>query len=147
MLSAHGLPVEHLRRKSRFPQPCAMLGEGCHCALYEHRPLRCRQFDCAQLMAVAEGTSTRAAALRRIQRARAAADEVRRLLTVLGEADTHRALLSRFQRLQRRFEAGGQSHPATALWAKAAAAMHRLNLILSRDFHPRHSTARRPPIQ
>ena len=135
-LSTLGLPVRHLQRKTCFAQPCAALGADCRCAIYAQRPARCRQFDCVQLTALANGTTTPAAALRTVQRARRLAQKVRRLLRSLGDHDEQRALRLRFQRVQRRFEKGGSTVEASAVFAELSLAMHRLNLILSRSFYP-----------
>ena len=47
--------VPHQTREngSRFiRQPCAALGSGCQCAVYEQRPLACRRYECLLLVAL-----------------------------------------------------------------------------------------------
>jgi len=135
-LQALGLPLERLKRRTRFPQPCAALCEGNQCRLYQERPARCRQFECALFKAVLEQRVKTAAALKTIQQARRAVDRVRALLRQLGDLDEQLALSRRFRRMQRRLESGGANRETAGVFADLSSAMHELNLLLREKFLP-----------
>ena len=90
------------RRKKKgsefFLQPCSMHSEsevGCTCAIYDQRPMRCRLFFCKQLLAVESGETTEAAALAKIQEARARVAPVNEWIAQLGESNPNRSLSHR----------------------------------------------------
>ena len=62
-LKAHGLKI---KRREFFPQPCIALC-GTKCTMYQHRPTRCRLFECRQYQQVAAGELAEAEALNRIR--------------------------------------------------------------------------------
>lgn len=123
-------------RNSKFPQPCAALCEGNRCRIYADRPTRCREFECALFKSVAAGQTELAAALKTIRAARQRADQVRRLLRALGDADERLALSLRFKRTRRRLEAGGFDDASADTFGELTLAVHALNVLLSSRFYP-----------
>jgi hypothetical protein len=91
------LGVEFFRkgRKTAFAQPCSCLVNGL-CRIYADRPQRCATFDCGLLKRVQAGKSTPVAALKKIAEARRRADEVLRLVRLLGNTDETRPLNQRY---------------------------------------------------
>ena len=138
-LETLGLPLERLKTKSRFPQPCAALGGDCRCRIYDQRPQRCRQFDCALLQsAVAEKISV-PSALSIIQQAHRRAEKVRRFLRALGDHDEHIALSLRFKRTRRRIESNEIDSDTAEAFGELTLAVHSLNVLLSQKFYPAHA--------
>jgi hypothetical protein len=133
-LKSLGLPVSGAR-VAKFPQPCAAL-DGCVCRVYADRPVRCRQFDCALLQALAAGDTDVAAARRVIRRTRECAERVRRLLRAAGDSDEHRSLSLRFRRTQRRLESRHLDDDTAEIFGQLTLAVHDLNLLLRRHFYP-----------
>jgi hypothetical protein len=137
-LRALGLPVAASRAKTplvRSLQPCAALCADRTCRLYADRPQQCRNFECGVFKALRAGRIEFAAALRLVRRARRQADQVRRLLRALGDTAEHRALISRFERMQRHMESGGADEAAGTVFAELSLAMHRLNLLTHEKFY------------
>lgn len=89
--------VEAVGRGRRFRQPCPCLLDGGACAIYVHRPRRCRQFDCHTLKQTRSRAITTRTALRRIREAQAEAERVRQLLRQVGQHDEGLALTDRYQ--------------------------------------------------
>jgi Fe-S-cluster containining protein len=154
-----GLTVISRVRKSRRPgsaarrgpscvckltQPCAAL-EGDRCRIYDDRPRRCRDFDCALLKAVGADDLAVESALQVIESARAKAEKVRRLLRHLGDLDERLPLSRRFQRTHRRLEHRPLDAVTAGFLGELGLAVHDLNLLLRRQFYPgdRQGPARR----
>ena len=135
-LATLGLPIERLKTKSRFPQPCVALGGDCRCRIYAQRPQRCRQFDCALLQSTLMGKTSVTAALRVIQQAHRRTQRVRRLLHKLDDQDEQLALSIRFKRTARRVETAVIDASTAATFGQLTLAMHRLNVLLSERFYP-----------
>lgn len=133
-LKALGLPFAK-SRTLRFPQPCAAL-ECRVCRIYEDRPARCREFECALLKSVIAGEMETPTALRAIRDAQLRADRVKRLLRELGDGDESRALSLRFRRMQRRFESSVFDEVMVDKFGELTLAVHDLNLILRAKFYP-----------
>jgi hypothetical protein len=133
-LKVLGLPISN-SRIARFPQPCAAL-DGCTCRVYAHRPVRCRDFDCALLQSLAMGGTEAPAALRVVRQARERAEKVRRLLRELGDTDELVALSLRFRRTQRRLESLQWADDTAEIFGQLTLAVHDLNLMLRRHFYP-----------
>lgn len=120
-------------RKTALAQPCPCF-DGRLCAVYDHRPVRCRRFDCHTLKQAAKRQITRADALARIRRAKREVSTVLRRLRALGQNDEHLPLVQRYRLVM--------SEPVDlACGDKAAArrgglmlAMSRLMERLQRDF-------------
>ena len=123
-------------RNPKFSQPCAALCDGNRCRIYDERPARCREFECALFKSVAAGETELAAALKTIRAAHQRADPVRRLLRALGDTDEHLALSLRFKRTRRRLEAGGFDDSSADTFGELTLAVHGLNVLLSSRFYP-----------
>ncbi len=121
---------------ARLPQPCAALCADLKCRVYDTRPTRCREFECALFQDVTAGTRPAEAALKIIRRARKRVREVEGLLESLGDTETSRPLRTRFQRTQRRLEINGCDDAEARSFAELSEAMHALNLLLAEHFHP-----------
>ena len=135
-LESLGLPLERLRTKTRFAQPCAALCPDNRCRLYADRPHQCQAFECALFKKVAERQVELDAALRAIRRALRLADRVKQLLRELGDSDEALALARRFRRTKRRLEDRGADEASAACFAELSLAVHDLNLLLRREFYP-----------
>jgi len=131
-LSARGLKVKR-GKKSRIPQPCPAHKES-RCAIYAHRPARCRVFVCLQLEALESGAATEADALGKIREARVLAMCVRELLHEAGDAREHKALATRCEAL---FTEPLDPAPHVArLRVTLASARSELERVLSENFRP-----------
>ena len=135
-LEALGVPLETLRCKMRFPQPCSALCADNRCRIYADRPARCRDFECALLKAVSAETLEMGAALLTIQHTRKRADKVKTLLRELGDTDEQVALSLRFQRLTRRLEAHLPDEASANVFSQLTLAVHDLNVVLRDAFYP-----------
>lgn len=91
------LGVEFFRkgRKTAFAQPCSCLVDGL-CRIYADRPQRCATFDCGLLKRVQAGKTTPAVALKKIAEAKRRADEVLKLVRLLGNTHEHVPLNQRY---------------------------------------------------
>jgi Fe-S-cluster containining protein len=122
--------------RSRVTQPCPAFNAGnCACAIYAERPVRCRKFECRQLLAVRNGTTTTERALRQIREARELAAEVEKLLTELGFNNQRLPLSRRFQRCQRAAENGKLAESQFDRLADLQLAVHKLTGLLAREFY------------
>jgi hypothetical protein len=122
--------------RSRVPQPCpAFAAATCACAIYAERPVRCRKFECRQLLGVRQGTTTPEKALRQIRAARRLAAEVERRLAELGFNDVRLPFSRRFQRCQRAAENGKLANTQLGGLADLQLAMHRLTALLAKEFY------------
>ena len=126
-------PVSQLLR---LPQPCEALGEDCRCRIYLHRPRRCRAFECALFKEVQAGRRAISDAQRVIRTALEMAERVKTLLRQLGDTEETLALSLRFQRMQRAMNSKALTHESAGLYAELTLAVHDLNLLLGREFHP-----------
>ncbi|MBI2949551.1 MAG: YkgJ family cysteine cluster protein [Verrucomicrobia bacterium] len=133
-LESIGLPLERLKKKIRFPQPCAALCGDNRCRIYADRPVRCRQFECALLKEVNAGHVEMSAALRIVRTARERAGKVQRRLAELGDTDTALALSIRFRRTKRRVESGALDEETAETFSRLTLAVHDLNLLLRDSF-------------
>lgn len=122
--------------RSRVNQPCLAFDAGsCTCAIYAERPVRCRKFECRQLLNVQAGNSTPEQALRQIRAARKLAARVEALLTELGFVDGKLSLSRRFRRCQRAAETGALSPEQFDTLADLQLAVHKLTHLLAAEFH------------
>lgn len=120
---------------SGFQQPCAALG-GCRCRIYADRPKYCREFECLLLKNVEAGLLETAAARRVIRTTLRRAEEVKRLLRKLGDADEQSALSLRFRRMKQRMESGIPDAENAEMFSRLTLAVHDLNLRLGEAFYP-----------
>lgn len=128
-LAALGLKLKS--GKSHFPQPCPAHQESC-CAIYAHRPARCRIFSCRQLDGVASGTITEAAARGKILEAASWVARVRELFHRAGDVREHKAFATRYAAI---FTPPlDPSPPADCLRGELASAMDALEQLLAKDF-------------
>ena len=134
-LKALGLSLQRRSCKARFAQPCVALAAENRCRIYAERPVRCRDFECALFKAVQAGKLEAAAALCTIRATLGRANEVRRLLRVLGDQDDRTALSLRFKRVQRRLQRSLPDEATAAAFADLSLAVHDLNLRLQREFY------------
>ena len=139
-VKALGLPVEVSRGSTPvtfFRQPCTALCADHSCRVYADRPRQCRTFECGVFKDVQAGRITFAAALRLVKQARRKADNIRRLLHKLGDAEEDRSLGDRFRRTQRRLESGSANEAAGHTFAELGLAVHQRNLLAHEKFHTR----------
>lgn len=122
--------------RTRVAQPCPAFAAGdCTCAIYRERPRRCRQFECRQLLGVADGEIPVAAALRRIAKGRRLAAKVEKHLSALGYNNVKLPLKRRFQNCQRAAETGELDPSQHASLANLQLAMHQLTQLLAEEFY------------
>jgi len=122
--------------RSRVAQPCpCVTAATCACAIYAERPVRCRKFECRQLLGVRAGTTTPEKALRQIRAARELAAEVEKLLAELGFNHPRLPFSRRFQRCQRAAENGQLPETQLERLADLQLAVHRLTGLLAREFY------------
>ena len=122
--------------RSRVSQPCpAFTAATCACVIYADRPVRCRKFECKQLLGVSTGEISADAALKKIRATKKLAAKVERLLGELGFNDTALPLNRRFKRCQRAAETGGLAAEQFDTLADLQLAVHELTLLLARDFY------------
>jgi uncharacterized protein len=121
---------------SRLPQPCAALGPDCRCRFYANRPSRCKAFECALFKQVLATRRAIPDALRVIRAGLDRAERVRSLLRRLGETQETLALSLRFQRLRKTINPRSLTDETAAVYAELTLAVHDLNLLLGREFHP-----------
>ena len=125
-LAAAGLKIRRKAGREFFLQPCSALRE-CRCALYAERPQRCRLFNCRQLLCLATGETTEAAALEKIEEARRLSARVEVLIGKAGGGNPNRSLSQRCANAL-----------TTAEWRPVhdvlQAVMEELEALLSREF-------------
>ncbi len=135
-LEAAGLTVNPRRHAATIPQPCSALGPDLRCKVYADRPKRCREFECDLFKAVARGELDIPAAIKVVRSTRQRAVKVQKLLSRTGDEDETSPLARRFQRVQRRCEAGGLTDDAIDAFGELSLAVHALNVVLSTRFYP-----------
>lgn len=122
--------------RSRVAQPCPAFNTAtCACAIYAERPVRCRKFECRQLLGVRAGTTTTENALRQIRTARELVVKVETLLTELDFNNPRLPLSRRFQRCQRAAENGELPEAQFDRLADLQLAVHQLTGLLAREFY------------
>jgi Fe-S-cluster containining protein len=122
--------------KSKFPQPCFALCSNLACRIYEDRPNRCRQFECALFLEVRDDKIPAETALKTIAQTRKRAEKVRRLLRQLGDNDETTALSLRFKRIKRSMELGEHDDDAIEIFSELTLAVHDLTRNLAAHFYP-----------
>ena len=90
-LSARGLKI---KKRQWFHQPCTALC-GSLCQIYEHRPTRCRAFECRQFQQVAAGEISESEARSRIDEVRAAVVCIEGLLANSDHDNPRKSLAQR----------------------------------------------------
>jgi len=125
-LRAKGLKIKRKAGREYFLQPCSAHRD-CLCAIYAERPQRCRLFNCRQLLRLAAGETTEAAALEKIEEARRLSDRVEVLIGKAGGGNPNRSLSQR-----------SANALTTAEWCPVhdvlQALMEELEALLAREF-------------
>ena len=122
--------------RKRVPQPCPAFSAGdCTCAIYEERPVRCRQFECRQLLAVRAEETTVPQALKQIRAARKLVAQLEKGLAALGFNDLKLPLSRRFKQCQRAAETGALPAAEFGRLADLQYSMHKLTLLLANEFY------------
>lgn len=93
-LASLGLKIKKRNGRTFFYQPCPTHHQG-QCRIYPDRPRRCRQFNCQQLLRLADGKTSEAQALTTIHDARRLADQVGQLMNQIEETNPLRGLAAR----------------------------------------------------
>jgi Fe-S-cluster containining protein len=78
-LTRLGMKLRRKKTQPWFPQPCQFL-KNCTCTIYEHRPTRCRLFECHQLKRLRSGQTQEEDVLRMIAKAKALVAELEAFL-------------------------------------------------------------------
>ncbi len=97
-LASLGMKLRRNKGVEFFLQPCSMHSDShssCTCAIYDQRPMRCRLFNCKQLLAVDSRVATEAAAMEKIRDARKRVAEINEQINQLGESNLNRSLAHR----------------------------------------------------
>lgn len=89
-LTALGLKLKRRGAEASFFQPCPVHREG-SCAIYPHRPVRCREFVCRQLLLLEADETSSASVLGKIQEAARQAERIRELFRALGDEREHKS--------------------------------------------------------
>jgi len=93
-LAALGFKLRRKKGAEYFLQPCSAYRE-CRCAIYEARPVRCRDFRCRQLLRLAIGETTEASALEKINEARELVARINATIARLADTNPNRSLAQR----------------------------------------------------
>lgn len=91
-LKAHGLKI---KRREHFRQPCIALC-GTQCTIYQHRPTRCRLFECQQYQQVAAGDLAEDTARARIEDVKQRVIRIESLMEGSIGNDPHKSLWKRY---------------------------------------------------
>jgi Fe-S-cluster containining protein len=130
-----GLKLQKKKKQVQFLQPCSAFS-GTHCSIYEHRPTRCRAFECEQLRRMNGGEVSPQEAHARVAEARAHLEEVRGLLREMGEAHEKRNILRRYDAICARVPDASEEPKASLLKERLTASLHALEEFLTRHFRP-----------
>ncbi|MDZ4290129.1 MAG: YkgJ family cysteine cluster protein [Prosthecobacter sp.] len=127
-LTALGMKLKHKSKGTSIHQPCPALRE-LQCTIYQHRPERCRLFECQQLTRLAAGETTEEAVLEAIHDVQRRVAHLETLMRQAGKTDPKRPLSKRCDKIL------ADPLPATqGLRVALADAMWELNDLLNRDF-------------
>lgn len=141
-LAGLGLRLKQKRRQTLFLQPCPAHRSG-SCAIYEHRPERCRKFSCRQLEKMEAGAISFPAAEAKVSTALAGVARVQALLAAAGEKNLRRSLAVRCAGvLERRPDAEEKEFPQ--LQDNLRRAMADLEDLLEKDFRTAPPSAPKP---
>jgi len=130
-----GLKLQKKKKQFQFLQPCSAFC-GTHCSIYEHRPTRCRAFECEQLRRMTAAEVSPYDAHARVAEARAYLDEVQGLLRQMGETHEKRNILRRYDAICARVSDPTEEPAATQLKERLTASLQKLEDFLSRHFRP-----------
>ena len=120
----------------RVSQPCpAFNAANCRCAVYAERPVRCRKFECKQLIAVQAGKTTSGVALKKIREVQALVKAGEDILAVLGHNRLDLPFNKRFQECQAAAEKEKIAPEDLHRLADLQLTVHRMNALLARNFY------------
>lgn len=92
-----GMQINRKKTEPYFKQPCRFLDD-CSCTIYQHRPTRCRRFECFQLKLLAAGEIDEAKAQSKIDEARRRVAGIQSRLEKAGDTRTEDSLTERVER-------------------------------------------------
>ncbi len=127
-LSALGMKLRRRKKDPYFTQPCAFLHD-CRCAIYEHRPQRCRHFECRVLQRLQNDEITPVAAHALIRQARQIACGIEVQLASGDDTAAHLPLLERCEAALAAIPSG------TPASSNLSAALQELQRLLRAEFH------------
>jgi uncharacterized protein len=132
-LGSIGLKIKRKDSLLYCLQPCTAHHNG-GCQIYTQRPIRCREFECKQLVAVANAELSESTALEHIDHAHRLADRVSALLKSAGETRSGKAFSTRYAAV---FTPPLDTSPdAQKTRAELRSAMEELEAFLNRNFRP-----------
>jgi Fe-S-cluster containining protein len=117
-----GMQINRKKTEPYFKQPCRFLDD-CTCTIYQHRPTRCRRFECFQLKLLAAGEIDEVEAQSKIDEARRKVAGIQFRLEKAGHTRTEDSLTERVERAL-------SSLPDEAMMAE----MRALKIYLERHF-------------
>ncbi len=126
-----GLKLKRKHGKPCMLQPCPVWGAN-GCSVYENRPVRCRQFECAQVVRFREGSLSEISVDKKIQAVKKQAEEIRLLLVECGSKNVHRPLLKRCEMVLSDYDALGIED--SILVAKLRSLLIKLEAALDSEF-------------
>lgn len=132
-LKTLGLRLKVRKKQAFLPQPCPAHRDSA-CSIYEHRPQRCRLFNCRQLLRIDSGQITEAEAFATIRRARELSDAVRSLLLRAGSTNLKRSLRTRYESALSQPLHPTEEPEAAEIRAELVDRMEELESLLASDF-------------
>lgn len=130
-----GLKLKKKKKQFQFLQPCSAFC-GTHCSIYDHRPTRCRAFECEQLRRMNAAEISPGEALARVREAKASLNEVKSLLRQMGELHEKRNILRRYDAICARVPDPADEPEATLLKERLTASLEGLETLLRQHFRP-----------
>ena len=95
-----GMQINRKKTAPYFKQPCRFLDD-CTCTIYQHRPTRCRRFECFQLKLLAAGEINEAEAQSKIDVARSQVAAIQSRLHKMGDTQVDGSLTERVEMVLR----------------------------------------------
>jgi hypothetical protein len=132
-LAALGLKLKRKRGQILLQQPCPAF-QCSLCSIYAARPERCRRFECRQLLRVAAGTITEAAARENILGAKRRVAELESLLARTGGFNPKRPLSRRCEQRLAELPAGAADGETEEVMAWLRQRVRELDALLNEDF-------------
>ncbi|MEO6052825.1 MAG: YkgJ family cysteine cluster protein [Chthoniobacterales bacterium] len=130
-----GLKLKYKDRAQSLIQPCQAHRDS-HCTIYEHRPQRCRLFECRQLRRVASGEITEEAALEKIHDTIGKVDSVNALFERMGNTNGKRPFTKRYKLIMATPVELSADPEILELRNQLTTAVNELDDVLNRDFRP-----------
>ena len=93
-LSSLGLTIKRKKGVSTFRQPCP--AHDCNrCKIYDHRPQRCRLFECQQVRRVSSGAVSEIQSRELIKNTRKKIEEIKKIIEQMTETKPSQGLAQR----------------------------------------------------